>query len=227
MILLGSIVNAAAIIIGGTAGSVLKRGISERFSSLIVSALGLLTVALGMMFAVKSQNTMVVVFSLVFGAVLGEWINIEKRINDLGEYVQHKLGAREDNFSQGFVSASLLFCIGSMSIMGALQSGLMNDHNILFTKAIIDGVTGVVFASTMGIGVTLSFLPVFIYQGLISLLASVIAPFLSEAVMTEMTATGGILLMGIGVNMLELKKIKVGNMLPAIFLPILFMLFME
>jgi uncharacterized membrane protein YqgA involved in biofilm formation len=227
MILLGTAANAAAIILGGVAGSILKKGLSERFSSLIISSLGLLTMALGMMFAIESKNIMVVVFSLVLGAILGEWIDIEKRMNNLGDFVQDKLKAKEGNFSQGFVTASLLFCVGSMAIMGALQSGLMNDHKILYTKAIMDGVIAVVFASTLGLGVALSFLPVFIYQGSIVLLASVVAPYLSQAVMTEMTATGGILLVGVGVNILEIKKIKVGNMLPAIFLPILFMLFMR
>ncbi|KUO72375.1 MAG: hypothetical protein APF77_06000 [Clostridia bacterium BRH_c25] len=227
MILLGSIANVATIIIGGITGSILKRGLSERFSSLIISALGLLTVAIGIMFAVKSQNIMVVVFSLVLGAIMGEWINIEKRMNDLGDFVQDKLKSKEGSFSQGFVTASLLFCVGSMAIMGALQSGLMKDHSILYAKSIMDGVIAVVFASTLGIGVALSFLPVLIYQGSITMLSSVVAPYLSEAVMTEMTATGGILLMGVGISVLEIRKIKVGNMLPAIFLPILFMLFMK
>lgn len=226
MILLGSIANAAAIIIGGVAGSIFKMGLRERFSSLIMSALGLFTLAIGMMFAAESKNIMVVVFSLVFGAILGEWINIEKKMNDLGNFVEDKLKAREGNFSQGFVTASLLFCVGSMAIMGALQSGLTNEHKILFTKALMDGITSIVFASTLGIGVALSFLPVFIYQSAITLLASVIAPFLSEAVITEMTATGGVLLIGVGINILEIKKIKVGNMLPAIFLPIILMIFM-
>ena len=226
LILLGSIVNAAAIIVGGAAGSILKRGISERFSSLIMSALGLLTLALGMMFAVESKNIMVVVFSLVIGSLLGEWINIEKKMSDLGDYVQDKLKAGEGNFAEGFVTASLLFCVGSMAIMGSLQSGLMNDHKILYTKAVMDGVIAVVFASTLGIGVALSFMPILIYQGSIALLASLIAPYLGTAVVTEMTATGGILLVGVGINILEIKKIKVGNMLPAIFAPIILMLFM-
>jgi uncharacterized membrane protein YqgA involved in biofilm formation len=227
MILLGTLANAGAIIIGGITGSVLKRGLSERFSNLIISGLGLLTMTLGIMFAIQSKNIMVVVFSLVLGAILGEWIDIEKRMNDLGDFVQDKLKAKEGNFSQGFVTASLLFCIGSMAIMGSLQSGLLNDHNILYTKSIMDGVIAVVFASTLGIGVALSFLPVVIYQGTITLLASVVAPYLSEAVMTEMTATGGVLLLGVGISILGIKKIKVGNMLPAIFLPILLMLFMK
>jgi uncharacterized membrane protein YqgA involved in biofilm formation len=227
MILLGSAVNAAAIIIGGVAGSILKRGISERFSNLIMSSLGLLTLAIGMMFAIGTKQIMVVVFSLVLGSILGEWIDIEKRMNDLGLYVEDKLKTKEGNFSKGFVTASLLFCVGSMAIMGSLQSGLNNNHTILYTKAVMDGIFAAVFASTLGIGVALSFLPVLVYQGAITMLASVIAPYLSTAVVTEMTATGGILLLGIGLSILEIRKIKVGNMLPAIFLPILLMLFMR
>ena len=227
MILFGTIVNAGAIIIGGIAGSIFKRGISERFSSIIMSVLGLFTLAIGMMFAIDSQNIMVVIFSLVIGAIAGEWIDIEKRMNDLGNYVQDKLNSKEGSFSEGFVTASLLFCVGTMSIMGPLQSGLMNDHKILLMKSILDGVMSVVFASTLGIGVSLSSLPVLVYQGSIALLASFVAPYLSEAVITEMTAVGGILLIGMGINLLEIKKIKVGNMLPAIFLPIILMLYMK
>lgn len=226
MVLFGSIVNAAAIIAGGIAGSVFKRSMPERFASLIMTGLGLLTIVIGIMFATESKNIMVVVFSLVIGAILGEWINIEKKMNDLGTYVQDKLKSGEGNFSQGFVTASLLFCVGSMAIMGSLQSGLTNNHEILLTKAVMDGIISVVFASTMGIGVAVSFIPVLIYQGTITLLASAVAPYLSEAVMTEMTATGGILLVGMGINILEIRQIKVGNLLPAIFLPILLMLFM-
>lgn len=227
MILLGSAVNAAAIIIGGAAGYIFKKGLSERFSSLIMSVLGLFTLAIGMMFFTESKNIMIVLFSIVIGSILGEWANIERRMNDLGDYIQSKLKAKGGNFSEGFVTGSLLYCVGSMAIMGALQSGLMNDHKVLYTKAVIDGITGVIFASTMGIGVSFSAIPVFIYQGSITLLASFVSPFLGEAVITEMTAVGGILLVGVGLNILEIKKIKVGNMLPAIFLPIILMLFIK
>lgn len=227
MILLGTIANAGAIIIGGIAGSFFRKGISERFSNIIMTVLGLFTLVLGMMFAVDSQNALVVVFSLVIGSVIGEWIDIEKRMNDLGDYVQGKLNSGEGSFSKGFVTASLLFCVGTMSIMGSLQSGLMNNHNILLTKSILDGTISVVFASTLGIGVVLSSLPVLVYQGSIALLASSVAPYLSEAVITEMTAVGGVLLVGMGINLLEIRKLKVGNMLPAIFLPIILMLFMK
>ena len=227
MILLGTIANAGAIIIGGIAGSFFRKGISERFSNIIMTVLGLFTLVLGMMFAVDSQNALVVVFSLVIGSVIGEWIDIEKRMNDLGDYVQDKLNYGEGSFSKGFVTASLLFCVGTMSIMGSLQSGLMNDHKILLMKSILDGTISVVFASTLGIGVVLSSLPVLVYQGSIALLASSVAPYLSEAVITEMTAVGGVLLVGMGINLLEIRKLKVGNMLPAIFLPIILMLFMK
>ncbi len=227
MILLGTIANAGAIIIGGIAGSFFRKGISERFSNIIMSVLGLFTLVLGMMFAVDTQNALVVIFSLVIGSVIGEWIDIEKRMNDLGDYVQGKLNSGEGSFSKGFVTASLLFCVGTMSIMGSLQSGLMNNHNILLTKSILDGTISVVFASTLGIGVVLSSLPVLVYQGSIALLASSVAPYLSEAVITEMTAVGGVLLVGMGINLLETRKLKVGNMLPAIFLPIILMLFMK
>ena len=227
MILLGTVANAGAIIIGGIAGSFFRKGISERFSNIIMSVLGLFTLVLGMMFAVDSQNALVVVFSLVIGSVIGEWIDIEKRMNDLGDYVQDKLNSGEGSFSKGFVTASLLFCVGTMSIMGSLQSGLMNDHKILLMKSILDGTISVVFASTLGIGVVLSSLPVLVYQGSIALLASSVAPYLSEAVITEMTAVGGVLLVGMGINLLEIRKLKVGNMLPAIFLPIILMLFMK
>lgn len=227
MILLGTIANAGAIIIGGIAGSFFRKGISERFSNIIMSVLGLFTLVLGMMFAVDTQNALVVIFSLVIGSVIGEWIDIEKRMNDLGDYVQGKLNSGEGSFSKGFVTASLLFCVGTMSIMGSLQSGLMNNHNILLTKSILDGTISVVFASTLGIGVVLSSLPVLVYQGSIALLASSVAPYLSEAVITEMTAVGGVLLVGMGINLLEIRKLKVGNMLPAIFLPIILMLFMK
>ncbi len=224
MILLGSIANLVAIIVGGIAGSIAKKGLSERFSSLIISALGLFTLVLGIMFSLKTKEVMIVVFSLVIGSIIGEGINIEKRLDNLGNFVQSRLKGFKGNFSQGFVTSSLLFCVGSMAIMGSLQSGLSLNHETLYTKSIMDGVISVVFASTMGIGVAASAIPVFIYQGTITLLASVIAPFLSEAIITEMTATGGILLMGVAINILEIKKIKVGNMLPAIFLPIIIML---
>lgn len=226
MILLGSIANAAAIIVCGIVGSFLKKGLPKRYGDLVIAALGFFTVMLGVNFAMKTEHPLVVIFSLVLGAALGEWIDIEKRMDNFGNKVQSKLKGFKGNFSQGFVTSSLLFCVGSMAIMGSLQSGLANDHQTLYTKAVMDGVISVVFASTLGIGVAASAVPVFIYQGAITLLAAFLQPYLSTAVVLEMTAVGGILLMGVGSNILEIKKVKVGNLIPAIFLPILIMMFM-
>ena len=226
MILLGSIVNAAAIIVFGIVGSFLKKGLPKRYGDLVIAALGFFTVMLGVKFAMQTEHPLVVIFSMVLGAALGEWIDIEKRMDDLGNSVQDRLKGFKGNFSQGFVNASLLFCVGSMAIMGSLQSGLLNDHQTLYTKAVMDGVIAVVFASTMGIGVAASAIPVFIYQGTITLLASFLQPYLSAAVILEMTAVGGVLLMGVGSNILEIKKVRVGNLIPAMFLPIIIMMFM-
>jgi uncharacterized protein len=226
MILLGSVANAAAIIVCGIIGSFLKKGMPKRFGDLVIAALGFFTLMLGVSFAMKLEHPLVVIFSLVIGAGLGEWIDIEKRMDNFGNRVQDRLKGFKGNFSQGFVTASLLFCVGSMAIMGSLQSGLANNHDTLYTKAVMDGVISVVFASTMGIGVAASALPVFIYQGAITLLAAFLQPYLSAAVVLEMTAVGGILLMGVGFNILEIKRVKVGNLIPAIFLPIIIMMFM-
>lgn len=227
MILLGAIANAGAILVGGTIGAIAKKGIPQRFGDLIISALGLFTFVLGVQFAMKSTNFLVVVFSLILGAFIGEGINIEDKLDKFGNFVQSKLNGFGGSFSEGFVTSSLLFCVGSMAIMGSLESGLSNNHTILLTKSTMDGIISIIFASTMGIGVAAAFLPVLIYQGGLTLLASVVAGFLSEAVITEMTATGGILLMGLCLSILNVKKIKVGNLLPAIFIPIILMQFLK
>lgn len=227
MILLGSIVNAAAIVFGAVLGTLLKKGLPKRFGDLVIATLGLFTVVLGVSFAMKTEHSLIVIFSLLLGAAIGEWIDIEKRLDSFGNMVQSRLKGFKGNFSQGFVTASLLFCVGSLAIMGSLQSGLANNHTTLFTKSIMDGVISIVFASTLGIGVAASALPVFIYQGIITLLAAFLQPYLSAEVVLEMTATGGILLMGVGLNILEIKKIRVGNLIPAIFIPIIIMTIMQ
>lgn len=227
MILSGSIANAVAILIGGTLGSIFKKGLPERFANLLMSTLALFVFLLGVKFALEVKQLLVVIFSLVIGAILGELIDIEKRMEHVGNNIQDKLKGFKGNFSQSFVAASILYCVGSMSIMGALESGLSNKHSILFAKSVMDGIISVLLGSTMGIGVAAASVPVFIYQGAFTLLAGYIAPYLGSAVVNEMTATGGILLMAMAINMLEIKKIKVGNLIPAIFMPIILMLFVR
>ena len=159
--------------------------------------------------------------SLLFGAVIGELINIEKQLKRLGDVIGLKMKKKDNNVSQGFVSASLLFCTGSMAIMGAIENGLTGTYGILLSKSLLDGIFAMIFASTLGIGVLFSAIPVFLYQGSISLLAGSIKTLLSPEMIIEMNAVGGILILAIGIDMVKIKNIKVGNLLPAIFMPIL------
>lgn len=223
MILLGSIVNGIAIIIGGTVGILIKGGLPKKTADLIITGLSFVIVCLGVGFMLKSQALLIVIFSIAIGSLLGDWIDIEKRLEDFAEGAQKKLKGLGGDFSKGFVTASLLYCVGSMAILGSFQSGLEGKHEILFAKSLMDGIISVVFASTLGIGVVFSAIPVFLYQGSLTLLAGVVAPYAGVDVVREMTATGGILLICIGISVTEIKKIKVGNMLPAIFLPPLLM----
>lgn len=217
----GTIVNAILIIIGGVIGSLTKRGIPERFSELIMNAIALVTMVIGITFATASENILIVIVSLVLGGILGEWIDIDAKLNLMGDKVKGKIKGEKGNVGEGIVTATLLFCVGSMAIMGSLDSGLRGDHTVLYTKSVMDGISSVLFASSMGIGVVLAAIPVLIYQGAITLLASVVEPFLSTALITEMSAVGGVMLIGLGLSILNIKKIKVANLLPAIFIPII------
>lgn len=217
----GTIVNAILIIVGGVIGSYTKRGIPERFSELIMNAIALVTMVIGITFATASENILIVIVSLVLGGILGEWIDIDAKLNLMGDKVKGKIKGEKGNIGEGIVTATLLFCVGSMAIMGSLDSGLRGDHTVLYTKSVMDGISSVLFASSMGVGVVLAAIPVLIYQGAITLLASVVEPFLSTALITEMSAVGGVLLIGLGLSILNIKKIKVANLLPAIFIPII------
>ncbi|MGL6174707.1 MAG: DUF554 domain-containing protein [Cellulosilyticaceae bacterium] len=217
----GTIVNVILIIIGGTIGALTKRGIPERYSSLIMNAIGLVTAVIGITFATQSQNILYVIISLVIGGLIGEFIDIDAKLNLMGEKVKDKIKGEKSNIGEGIVTATLLFCVGSMDIMGSLDSGLRGDHTILYTKSVMDGISSILFAGSMGIGVVLAAVPVLIYQGVITVLASVLEPYLNAALIVEMSAVGGILLIGLGLSILEIKRIKVANLLPAIFIPII------
>lgn len=227
MILLGAAANAAGVFVCGIIGMLMKKGLPKRFGDSIMDALALFTFGLGVIFFMKSQEMMVLIFSLVLGTIIGELIDIEKRLESLGDSLQSKLKGVGGRFSEGFVTASLLFCVGSMAIMGSLQSGLSGNHEVLYAKTAIDMAAALIFASAMGFGVAMSAIPLLIYEGGLSLAASAVAPYLNAAVVDEMTAVGGVLLMGLSLSILEIKKIRVGNMLPGIFLPIIIMLLIK
>jgi len=223
--MIGTLINCLAIVIGSAIGLLLRRGMKESISKTVMAGVGLSVILIGIMGAVKTNDTLLVILSMVIGGVLGAWINIDAKMNQLGAWAQKKL-TRDDSenntFAQGFVTASLVYCVGAMAVVGALDSGIRGDHTTLIAKAMLDGVTAIVFTSSLGIGVMLSAVPVFVYQGSIALLGNAVAPLLSDIVVTEMSAVGGLLIMAIGINMVLDKDIKVANLLPAILIPFLY-----
>ena len=217
--MLGPIVNSIVIIICALAGKFLVKGLPARFEEIIKKAIGLSIIYIGISGALENQRVMLLIISMVAGSIIGEWIDIDKGMNSIGIWVEKKLGFGEGNFAKGFVTSSILFCTGSMAIVGAMQSGLQGNHEMLFAKSILDGVIAIIFASTMGMGVAFSAVPVFLYEGAIALGAGYIKDWLTPEIITEMSAVGSLLIAALGFNFLEIKEIKVANMIPAIFLP--------
>lgn len=220
--MLGTVVNAAAIIIGSLLGLLLKGGIPDKFKVTMMQAISLAVILIGLKMAFRSNQILLIIFSLVIGGVTGELLKIEDRLEGLGNRLEKRFSKKGNGISRGFVVASLIFCIGSMAIVGSLESGLSGNHQTLFAKSALDGISSIVFASTLGIGVLFSAVSVFVYQGTITLTASAVKVFLIPVVIDQMTAVGGLLIVAIGINLLEIKKINVGNMLPAIFMPLIY-----
>ncbi|MBJ8007243.1 MULTISPECIES: DUF554 domain-containing protein [Bacillus cereus group] len=222
MVILGAVVNGICIIIGTLFGKLFSN-IPESMKGTIMHAIGLTVAALGLQMALKSENFLVVILSLVIGAVIGEWLQLEERLTHLGEWLENKVGSKgKGSISEGFVTATLIFAIGAMGILGALDSGIRGNHDILFTKAIIDGFISIILTTTLGIGVVFSAIPVILYEGGIAVFATQINSFVPKELMNqfivEMTATGGIMIFAIGLNLLGFIKIKVANLLPGILM---------
>ena len=223
--MLATIINVILILLGSAAGLLFKNLISERLMSILTHALGLCVLGIGISSMIGTQDTLCVIVCMAAGTVLGHAIDIERRLEGAGDLLRARLlkgGGGNSRFTEGFVSASLLFCVGAMAITGSIEAGLNHNYEIIISKGVIDGVTSISFAATMGVGVAFSTIPLLVYQGGITLLAGWVGPYLPGAVITEMTAVGGTLIAAIAVNMLGLgrEKIKVGNMLPAMFLPV-------
>lgn len=221
---MGNIVNFLAIIVGGTLGLIFKKFIKESYTDGIMSGIGICVIIMGIGDAIKSQNMLVLILSIALGTFLGEVLTIEERLNDFGQFMGRKLqkGSSGGNFAQGFVTTTLIYCVGAMGILGSIKIGLSGDSSTLFAKSILDGITAILFASTLGFGVLFSSVPVFVYQGLIILMAKQLEPFFTDVLITELSAVGGIMIMAIGINILNLRKIKVGNMLPALLGPVIY-----
>lgn len=221
MFLLGTLVNGLLIVIGTLLGKLLNR-IPEGMKITVMYAIGLSVMVLGLQMGLKSENFLIVIISLVVGAVAGEALKLEDKLNDLGLWLEQKVGANngKGSISEGFVTATLIFVIGAMAIIGALDSGIRGDHAVLYTKSLIDGFTALILTTTLGIGVIFSAIPVVLYEGLIALFATQIDRFVPQALMdqfiVEMTATGGIMIFAIGLNLTGMVKIRVANLLPGI-----------
>ena len=223
--MLATIINVILILLGSAAGLLFKNLISERLMSILTHALGLCVLGIGISSMIGTQDTLCVIVCMAAGTVLGHAIDIEGRLEGAGDLLRARLlkgGGGNSRFTEGFVSAAVLFCVGAMAITGSIEAGLNHNYEIIISKGVIDGVTSISFAATMGVGVAFSTIPLLVYQGGITLLAGWVGPYLPEAVIVEMTAVGGTLIAAIAVNMLGLgrEKIKVGNMLPAMFLPV-------
>lgn len=224
MILLGSLVNGGAIVVGGLVGMFAGKLLPERLRTSVMAALSLMTIGIAVPGLLKSSNALIPIISMVIGTIIGELLNIDAAVNKLGENLQKRFSG--SRVTEGFVTGSLVFAIGALAVMGPLQSGLQHQHDLLFSKSVIDGVASIVLASTLGLGVALSGLMVFAVEGSIALLASVVAPYLGEAVVNEITFVGSLLIVGISLNLLGITKLRILNMVPAILLPILLCRFM-
>jgi uncharacterized membrane protein YqgA involved in biofilm formation len=227
--MLGTIVNSLAIIGGCLIGLIVKGRLTERVSKTIMNGLALCVLYIGISGALKGQDTLQIIICIAIGALIGEIIDIDSKLSNLGDFIERKINNRRKDsenekisIAEGFITSSLLFCVGAMAVVGSLQSGLQGDNSTLFAKSILDGVSSIIFASSLGIGVMLSSVAIFIYQGSIALLAGGLSTVLTDNVISNMSAVGSLLIVGLGFNMLGIAKIKVANLLPAIFLPIIY-----
>ena len=221
MVLLGALVNFFSILFGSIIGLALKKGISERYRNVIIGGMALCTIYVGISGMLKGKNSLVLIISIALGAIIGEFLNIDDKMHRLGNYLQERFKSSGSPVSQAFVTATLLYCVGAMAVVGSLQSGISGDHSTLFAKAVLDGIMSVILTSQFGFGVMLSAVPVFIYQGGISLLAGFLEPYFTETAIAEMTCCGSLLIMAIGFNLLGITKLKIANYMPAIFISVI------
>lgn len=229
--MIATIINVVLVLCGSAVGLLVGSRLPERLSKTITAGLALCVAVIGIMNAIETADILCVIICLTIGSLLGEWIDIERRMDRAGEALKKMLmkrfGSRGNmgRFTEGFVTATLLFCVGSMAVMGSLEAGINHNYSIIISKGVIDGVTAITFAATMGFGVAFSVIPLLLYQGGITLLAGAVAPFLSDGVVIEMSAVGGVMLMGLSINMLGLIKehLRIGNMLPSLFLPLIYL----
>lgn len=220
----GTVINVITVVIGSILGLLFGAKLPERLRETVLSAIGLFTMVLGIQMFLETNNALIVLAALLLGAMLGEWLRIEDNLEKLGSYLRVRFAPSLINqdlsrFVEGFLAASILFCVGPMTILGSIQDGLTGNYSLLATKAVMDGFSALAFASTMGVGVAFSALVILIFQGGLSLLASQIQSVVTAAMISEMSAAGGVILVGIAIsNILNIRKVRSGNFLPALIL---------
>jgi len=224
--MIGTIVNVGTVLVGSTVGLIVRSRLPERYTRIIFQVFGLFTIFLGVKMALETRNIMVMIFSLLLGTLLGEWANPDRGINRFADFIKKKAKSKNDRFSEGLITAFLVFCMGSMTVVGAIEEGLGSKPNLLLTKSLMDGFSSMALASALGMGVMFSVIPLFIYQGGLTLFAGYLSNILSEPVLAELTAVGGILMIGLGIVLLDLVKIRIMNMLPALVIVVVLALWL-
>jgi len=216
----GTIINVITVIAGGTVGTLLGERLPSRIRQIVMQGVGLVTLAVGMSMAITTENFLLVLLSIVLGGILGEWWGLEERLDRAGEWLETRAARfpflAQGEFTKGFVTASLVFCVGPMTILGSIQDGLSGDYTLLAIKSVLDGFSALAFAASMGMGATFSAVTVLVYQGVLTLGASLFQNVLTDTIVTEMTATGGVMILGIGLLLLEIRRVRVANFLPAL-----------
>jgi uncharacterized membrane protein YqgA involved in biofilm formation len=220
-IMKGTLVNTATVIVGSSLGLLIGSRFSERINTIVMQALGLATLLIGFKMAFKTENILLVIGSLAIGGIIGEILKLEEWLEKLGDFIKRKVKSESGSFVLGFVTSSLVFCIGPMTIVGSIQDGASQDASVLYAKSLLDGFASIVFASSLGVGVLFSSLTVLLFQGSLTLLGSHLSFLLKPEVLNELTATGGLIIVGIGIFLLGIKKIKVGNFLPALLVAVI------
>lgn len=218
MIPVGSVVNAAAIVVGSLIGCMLHSRFPERIRTIVFQGLGLCVLLIGFQMAFKAQNILVVLFSILLGGIIGELVRLDTLFERLGNAVKKRIGSANPKFTEGLVSASLIFCIGALAIVGSIEEGIRDNPTVLYTKSILDGFASIALASSFGSGVLFSAIPVLLYQGGITIGAGYVESYLSPLIIDQLSATGGLLIAGIGIILLEIKDIRIANLLPSLLL---------
>ncbi len=217
----GTLINALAVILGSTLGILIHAKLPKKIITIAFQGIGLFTLFLGITMASKTNEFLIMIFSIVIGSIIGELMNIDGAINKLSNWLKGKVRSNNAKFSEGFVTSFLLFCMGSMTILGAIEEGLGGKPNLLLAKSLLDGFSSLALAASMGIGVLFAAVPLLIYQGGLTLFAASLEGLLTDVIINELTAVGGLLLIGLGMNILEIKSFKISNMLPALVIAVI------